>query len=184
VTQFEFVAIVVSIILGLSIARLLESLRDCFDAARRYWIHAVWVVGKFMNTLVIFWSGWVLRNEIETFNFAQFTTSLGPPAIIFLQVHTLVTADPQQVTDWRSHFWRVRRWFFGANAILPLYNMLYLYVLARREFPSPEAVPLTVVFLLSLTGIISSSERLHGAIAILYLITMVLGFGSLFVPPR
>lgn len=182
-SQFEFLSIAISIILGLSFARLLESLRDCFDPARRYWIHVAWVLGKFVNTLLLFWSAWVWRDQIETFNFAEFTISLGPAAIIYLQVHTLVTADSQHVGDWRSHFWSVRRWFFGANAILPLYNMLTLYILARRDFPSPEAVPLTVVFLLSLAGIVSSNERLHGAIAVVFLITVGIGVGGLFVLP-
>ena len=85
-SQFEFISIAISIILGLSIARLLESLRDCFDPARRYWIHVVWVLGKLANTLLLFWSGWLLRSEIETFNFAELTISLGPAAILFLQV--------------------------------------------------------------------------------------------------
>ena len=180
-THFEFVSIAGSIVLGLTIARLLEGLRDSFDPTRRYWIHAVWVVGKLINALLIFWAGWMIRDEVETWNFAQFVISLGPPAILYLQAHTLVTAHPDQVTDWRRHFWQIRRWFFGTNALLPLYNGLAIYLLAGREFPSAELGPLIVVLLLSVLGIAHSNERLHGAIAILYSVTLSVGFGTLWV---
>jgi hypothetical protein len=181
VTHFEFLSIAVSIVLGLSIARLLEGLRDTFDSTRRYWIHAVWVVGKLINALIIFWGTWMIRDEVETWNFAQFVISLGPPGIIYLQAHTLVTAHPDQVTDWRRHFCQIRRWLFGANALLPLYNAFALYVLAGREFPSAELGPLIAVLLLSVLGFAYSNERLHGAIAILYFVSLSVGFGTLWV---
>jgi len=180
VTHFEFLLIAVSIVIGLSITRLLEGLRDTFDRRRRYWIHAVWVICKIVNALLVFWAGWVLRSEIESWNFAQFVISLGPPGIVFLQAHALVTAHPDQVSDWRAHFWEIRRWLFGANLLLPLYNVLALYVIAGRPFPSPELAPLTLILVLSVVGLVTTKERIHGVIAILYLLALTLGLGTIF----
>jgi hypothetical protein len=180
-SQFEFISIAFSIVLGLAIARLLEGLRDSFDPRRRYWIHAAWVFGKLVNALIIFWGWWTLRDALEGFNFAIFSLSLGPPAIIFLQVHTLLTAHPDQITNWRERFWQVRRWFFGANLLLPIYNLLGLYVFSGRPFPSPEVAPLIGIFLISLVGFVSSSERVHSALVVFYLVALGLGVGGIFV---
>ena len=179
-TQFEFVAVAVSIVLGLSLARLLEGLRDAFDPSRRYWVHATWVVGKLANVLVIFWYGWALRVSFENTNFAQFILIMVSPAILFLQVHTLVTARPDTVTDWHTHFFRVRRWFFAANALLPVTNSVARHVAAKQPFGA-ENILLALILALSIVGFASDSERVHAGIAILYMLTMIVGFGSLLV---
>jgi hypothetical protein len=181
VTQFEYNSIGVSIVLALSVARLLEGLRDSFDPTRRYWIHALWVIGKLLNTAHYFWAGWIYRNDVEGWNFAAFLGLVVPPGIIFLQVHALLTAHPDGVTDWRTHFWQVRRWFFAANAALPVLNSLLVYVVIGRKFPSAEAAPLAVTLVVSILGLASSNERLHVAIALLYLLSLGLGLGGLFL---
>jgi hypothetical protein len=180
VTQFEYVSIVLSIIMGLSLARLFEALRDVFDPVRRYWIHAIWVVAKLVNALVLFWSGWRLRDAVEALNFAQFVLLVGPGAILFLQVHALVGPQSSQVPDWRVHYWGIRRWLLGTNALLALYNMLALHAVFGAEFPRPESAMLTGVALLSLVGVANTDERVHGAIAVAYLAILCLGVGGIF----
>jgi hypothetical protein len=179
-TQFEYIGVAVSLVLGLSIARLLEALRDAFDPTRRYWVHATWVVGKLANALVLFWYGWTIRASLEDTNFAQFVLILVSPAILFLQVHTLVTARPDTVTDWRTHFFGVRRWFFAANALLPLANFLALQVVAKQPF-GVQNILLALVLVLSIAGFSSDNQRMHAGMAVLYVSTLIVGFGSLLV---
>ena len=107
-TQFEFVGIGISLVIGLAIARLLEGVRDSFDPTRRYWLHSLWVVNKLLNAILIFWAGWIYRG-VESWNFVDFLVLIAAPGIVFLQAHALVTARPDAVTDWRSHFWSIRR---------------------------------------------------------------------------
>ena len=61
-SEFEFISVGVSIVLALSVARLLEGLRDSFDPSRRYWIHSLWLVNKLVNTLLLYWGAWVYRD--------------------------------------------------------------------------------------------------------------------------
>ena len=179
-TQFEYITIGVSIVLALAVARILEGLRDSFDPSRRYPIHALWVVSKLLNTLIYFWAGWLYRGAIERWNFATFLVYVLPPALLFLQVHTLLTAHPDAVADWRSHFWRIRRWFFAVNAALALLtSLLVLVVVGSREVA--VAALLALNLLVSIAGFASAGERLHRVLAIAYLLILSLGLGNLFL---
>jgi hypothetical protein len=179
-TQFEFVGIGVSLVVGLAVARLLEGTRDTFDPARRFWIHALWVVNKLMNATLIFWAGWVYR-DVESWNFIDFLVLLAAPGIVFLQAHALVTAHPHSIPDWRTHFWSIRQFFFAANVVQILVTFATVYLISGVPFPSVETVPLTVVLLFSVIGTVSTSERTHAAIAVVSFLNLTLGFGVLFV---
>lgn len=137
-----------------------------------------------MNTTHYFWVGWLYRSAVESWSFAGFLGFVAPPAIVFLQVHTLLTAHPDSIADWRAHFWQVRRWFFGANVLLPLSNLLLLHVVVGRELMSVESLSLVLNLVLSGVGLASSNERVHGAVAILYLSNLSLGLGNLIVQTR
>ena len=178
-TQFEFVGIGVSLVLGLAVARLLEGARDSFDPTRRYWIHALWVLTKLMNAALVFWGGWVYR-DVDSWNFAEFLVLIAVPGIIFLQAHALVTPHPHAVADWRAHFWSVRRFFFVANVIQIVINFVTVYSVSDVSFPSVEAVPLALILLLSVVGAASSNERVHAVVAVLAFLNLTLGFGVLF----
>jgi hypothetical protein len=178
-TQFEFVGIGVSLVVGLCIARLLEGVRDSFDPTRRYWIHSIWVVNKLMNATLIFWAGWVYR-DVESWNFIDFLVLIAGPGIVFLQAHALVTAHPDTVTDWRSHYWSIRRFFFAANVVMLAINFGTIHIISDVAFPSPETVPLTLTMGLSILGVVSANERVHGVIGVVAFLNLTLGFGWLF----
>jgi len=179
-TQFEFIGVGVSLVVGLAIARLLEGVRDSFDPQRRFWIHSLWVVNKLMNATLLFWAGWIYR-EVESWNFIDFLALLVPPGIVFLQAHALVTANPHAITDWRAHYWSIRRFFFGANVVQILFNFVSVYLISDVSFPSPEAVPLALILCLSVVGALTESERAHAVIAVVAFMNLTLGFGSLFL---
>ena len=41
-TQFEFISVAVSIVLALSMARLLTAVPHFLATGRRYWVHGLW----------------------------------------------------------------------------------------------------------------------------------------------
>ena len=50
-THFEYLAMTVSIILGLCVIQLLSNLDRVFAQPRRYWLYSAWV-------LMLFWTNW------------------------------------------------------------------------------------------------------------------------------
>ena len=57
---FNYVAVLVSIVLGLGITRVLGQLSEIIqkqNRSRRYWVHTIWIIAMF-NGLMLNW--WVL----------------------------------------------------------------------------------------------------------------------------
>jgi hypothetical protein len=183
VSDFEFVFGGFTIVVALAVARLLEGLRDTFDPNRRYWIHYVWVVNRLLFVLASFWV-FLEARDLADFNFFLFVMMIIPPAVLFLQANALVTSQPGAIENWKEHFWSVRKWFFGSNVIL----MLGTSVLSSQEaYPESELLlsryvplPSAIGFLLSIVGYSSSSERVHGVLATVAIITVLLGWGARF----
>lgn len=179
-SQFEFVSMGVSIVIALAVARLLEGLRDTFDPERMYSVHALWVITKLLNSAIIYWGAWVYGWQ-EDMDFLDFILLLIPPGVMFIQVHALVTPHPDRVADWAAHYWKIRRLFFNCNLVLVIFSGVNIHFVGQTSFPSPDFIPLGIIFVISLLGLISDNPRLHGVMAVIAFLNLSIGFGLRFV---
>ena len=74
----------------------------------------------------------------------------------------------------------MRRWFFVANALLPLLNIAVFLANQASPRTTPSAL-LILVFGLSVAGFASEDDRLQGGVVLLHLLTIVVGFGGLLM---
>ena len=88
-TLFEYLSVAISIVLALSAAQLLGSLRAVFDAERRYWVHALWVVHVLVIHVIGWWGLWAFR-DFESWNLALFGLFLVIPGLLFVCSNALV----------------------------------------------------------------------------------------------
>ena len=114
-TLFEYISVAISIIIALAIAEGLRGLRSALDSNKRYAIHVTWIFIKLANPIFYWWSTWRFRDFSEAWNMGTFTFVLIMPSIMYLQLHSLVSNDPDQIENWRTHFYNQRRWFFGSR---------------------------------------------------------------------
>jgi len=154
---------------------LLEGLRDTFDRSRRYWIHYLWVVHRLLvvfSTLVLSFGA---RDQTGQDAFFLLMVLI-PPAAVFLQASALVTPQPGGIEDWKDHFWSVKKWFFGTNVLYVLgVFLLSTYGLAAELGLIGRYAPPAIGLLLSIVGYRSTSERIHGLLAIVGLFNVVIG---------
>lgn len=183
-SAFEFIFTANTIILALVMARLLEGMRDTFDRRRRYWIHYLWVVNRLLlvfGTLVM-----AFENRDRTGQDALFLLLVVvPSAALFLQVNALVTTQPREIASWKEHYWGVKKWFFGTN----VFYLLSVFVLTTHfllndygpavTIPQRYAVP-TIGIVLSIIGYNSTSERVHGLLAVVSILILAVGIVGLF----
>jgi hypothetical protein len=99
---------------------------------------------------------------------------------LFLQANSLVTRHPDAIEDWKTHFWEVRRWFFGSNMILVGGLLLRsLYSPVDETAPGLRFAPLAAALFLSAVGYVSSSERVQGGIAVAATLIILLTFAGM-----
>lgn len=176
-TLFEYVTVAVSIVLSLGLVRLLDGLRLAVARARRYWVHALWVIIKLLNHILFWWALWNYREGVD-WDLLSFAWVLLPPALLYLQATALVTRAPQEVPDWRAHFYEIRRWFFTINALLLIVTAAGSWLIGEVPLLHPLRAVQGVLFVASVGGVVSSSPRAHVFIVLLSLVFVALGFGS------
>ncbi len=181
-TLFEFVTVAVSIVLSFGIVRLLDGLRPAFDAGRRYWAHAIWLVITLNGHVMTWWTLWSLARDVE-WNYGRFLWLLVGPGILYLMSTALVTDEPRAVPSWRDHYFEIRRWFFGTAALFSLNVHLTSYLLYGRPLLDTGSVLGVIILAGALLGFWSSNPRLHGAIAVVLLALNFLGMGALVFSP-
>jgi hypothetical protein len=172
VTQFEFISVAVSIVLGLSAARLLTALPHLLAPDRRYWVHALWWLVLLSMHLGFWWAIWVYR-EIDPWSFRGFVAIMLTPGLLFLAVNALVSDSPGSVQSWRTHYYARHRAFLSlliATVLsIPLRQFALLGDPIAPAVGGVPAIPLPLSLgLLAITvmGVVVTSERFHTALAL------------------
>jgi hypothetical protein len=128
---FNYIAVLVSIIVGLAATRLLSGMSEMLQVANRprvYWVHVMWILNIFVE-LMLYW--WVLYRWHYTVNwtFFLFIWVTIPAILVYLTSAVLYPGELETSgsPDWRDYYFRNRRsifLIFGAIAPLDIVDTL------------------------------------------------------------
>jgi len=134
VSRFEFVLIIVSLVLGLSITTLLQGMADLYRARRRVRLDCLtwfWVIALLATQAQFFFGAWSLRNLGEWKPLLLFTFMLGPILLFSSSVLLLPRVDaetPNSMADYRRGEGRI------SLIVLALYHV---WAVISSSFMSP-----------------------------------------------
>lgn len=123
---FEFVMVLVSIIIGLGIAEILNGVAGQIrsrDTTRVYWLHSVLVVAVFLALIQQWWEIWGL-NAIASWTIFGLLMMLGAPVCFYLVAHVLFP-QPIRDTDLRNYYY---------SEMKPVWLLLCLAVILGTAF--------------------------------------------------
>ena len=166
-------------VLALGVIRLLDAIRDAFRQTARYPVLLLWIFVKLMNHLLFWWALWSYR-DFANWNVAIFAWILLFPGLLYIQVTALVTTAPRNVSDWRSHFYSVRRWFFSVNILLLLHTVITASLALAVPSLYAVLVAQSVLLIVNIVGLLNDNPKVHWVIVLLALATQIFGFGSAF----
>jgi len=168
---FEFVMVLVSIIVALGVAELLVGIaRILRGELRLYWIQAVWVLSLFIMQLQYCWSLFDLEAKGE-WVFLDLVRLLAPPIALFL-ASSLLFPSRQERVDLEEYYFAKRRPIFGLLAGL----MLYYWILSL-SFSLLSAVQFAGVAMTA-TLIVTDNRAIHAALTLVYAISTLLFVAS------
>jgi len=116
---FLHVRVVLSMVVSLSIARLLSGLAVFVQHPGRqkpYWVHLLWVVSTLLLVVHFWW--WEFRlAHLPAWRFEIYVYVLFYAALNYLLCAFLFPNDLDEYSGWRDYFISRRRWFFGLLAL-------------------------------------------------------------------
>ena len=169
-TQFEFISVAVSIVLALSMARLLSAVPHLLAPDRRYWVACLWAASLLPIHLGFWWNMWAYR-QVDAWTFRGFAAVMLTPILLFLTVTILVSDSPGTVESWRERFYSRHRVFFSLFLVALLSRLLRQFAVLGSPLPSPETgVALFIgppLLLIAAIGAFTSKERVHEMLALI-----------------
>ena len=113
---FEYLSVLISIILALGMTRVLGGVGEMLQAGslrRLYWVHTIWIINMFLYLLIAWWIFYRWRNQ-QPWTFLLFVFVLISPTILYLASLLLFPreSDSDLAIDYKTHYYANHRAFF------------------------------------------------------------------------
>jgi len=180
VSTFEFISVLLSIVVGLALTRLLSGFGRALELRRNlkfFWIQGVWAANIALALVVFWWATLFSHVEHEVWLFSNFALLLSYSVLLFLQAVLIIPTDLAKSTDLEDHFFSVRPWFFSIGVLVALAELgdTFLHGGIGRilEF-GPQYISLvTFGVVLNLVGARTKNPWFHGVFCLAYFFGVV-----------
>jgi hypothetical protein len=175
--SFNYVAVLISIVLGLGVTRVLSGLSDAIQAGNRqraYWIRTLWLINAFTMLLLSWWVFYRWRTAPEWTVFLFFWVTLFP-TLLYLACSVLAPGKLEQTgsANWRDYYYANRRGFFLIFAAIWPIDIIDTLLKGKAHFLDQGPLYLPTLAMWCVCGIIAAttrSERYHGCWTIFFLL--------------
>ncbi len=175
---FEYIGVLVSVIMGLGITHLAvgaSKLIQNRETTKFCLPHALWTLNILLYMLMIWWSmfWWSGLEEWTAWYYLGITLYA---VVLFLMAAMLYPYDMPGDIDIEAYFFRNRTWFFGLMMVawlLDIPETLGKEYAGLREVPPRYFVLATSMLVLAIIGLATANRRIHRALPIAWL--MLLG---------
>jgi hypothetical protein len=181
---FEYLSVLISIILALAMTRVLGGVGEMLQARSQrhiYWVHVIWIINLFLYLVVEWWIFYRWRNQ-QPWTFLLFIFVLIGPTLLYLASILLFPREAalDESVDYKTHYYANHRAFF---IIFGLYGPVDVVDTLLKGVPhfleqGPQYVVSTTVFIVGMTiAAITKNERYHQFYALFFLVqTIVISF--------
>jgi hypothetical protein len=181
---FDYLSVLISIILALAMTRVLGGVGEMLQARSQrhiYWVHVIWIINLFLYLVVEWWIFYRWRNQ-QPWTFLLFIFVLIGPTLLYLASILLFPREAalDESVDYKTHYYANHRAFF---IIFGLYGPVDVVDTLLKGVPhfleqGPPYVVSTTVFIVGMTiAAITKNERYHQFYALFFLVqTIVISF--------
>ena len=171
-TDFEFLSVLVSIVIGFGLTHLLSGLGRAFHFRHKNKIdavHVAWTIQIFF-ILVLNWWVFLLWRDTGTWTFSMFFTIVSWTTSMYILALALYPPHLPEDVNYRELFESNRTWFLSTFVIMCLLDILVTYM---RENEIPELMYLAFVGHYGVIAAIGIAfrHRYYDLIAAWYIVT-------------
>lgn len=164
---FEFLMILISIIIGLGVTEVLSGVARIIrarDSVRTYWVHTAFQAAIFLALLQNWWESWGLRTLPEI-TFPQAFVLLLGPIFVFL-IAFLLYPDPVPETDLREYYYQQAPMLWGLVIIGTVVGSYVKPIPFGWEIVKPDNVSGFITIPLAAILVFSDRPKVHGVVAV------------------
>ena len=179
---FEFLGVLISVIMGLGITHMLAGVSKIIhhrETVRIYWVQLVWAFSLLLQILAIWW-GLFWWSSLEQWSFYQFLFIVSYAILLFLAAGMLFPWSISDDFDFERHYMHNRRWFFGMLFMCWLVDIpetLFKADSGVRDAPMMYAVFVSFMLSMCVVGAVSNNRVVQGSIAIAWPTTVIIYLG-------
>lgn len=174
---FEYLSVLISIILALGMTRVLAGVGEMLQARSRrrlYWVHIFWVANLFLYLIVAWWIFYRWRNE-QPWTFFLFLFVLISPTILYLASLILFPREGtlDETIDYKTHYYANHRVLFVLFSLFTPVDIVDSLLKGVPHFLSlgPQYfLSQSLYFVGLVTAAITQNHRYHEIYAIFFLI--------------
>jgi hypothetical protein len=181
---FNYLSVLLSIVLGLAVTQLLSGFAALVHARRRvamYWPVPLQMAAVLLISVQVWWAMFGMHN-VHQWTFAGFLVVLAQSIAVYLMAAFITPElDGEAQIDLRDAYFREARWFFGSILAALATSLLKNRVLFGSFQGGTDLAGHVVFAAIALTGFIFRSDIVHKLIAPLSLLAYALYIALLFV---
>ena len=181
---FAYLSVLLSIILGLAIAEVLQGYRSLLIARGEVKLYApplIWSATMLVLAIHFWWASFGLAGR-ENWDFAAFSAVLMQTVMLFMGAALLLphkTAD--QPIDLRSHYYREAGPFVSFGLLFILFGFVKDWLLDRRILSGGLPLMFFILFLaMTLVALFFRKPRVHEIIAPVMAVAILVFIGMMF----
>ena len=168
-TPFEYVTVLISIILGMGITQIVTGVADLVHQWHRvkiYWPHVLWIILVFFLQIDEWWATYELR-QFESLRLPTFLFVLLYPINLFIMARILFPlAQPESDFDLKIFYYDSYRKFFLWASLLPVLSLLNNVLVTGHPLHTQVVQFIVFAVLLFLATRKRIDERVHKIAAI------------------
>lgn len=178
ISPFEYVTVLISIILGLGITQIVTGIADIIHHWKRvklYWPHTLWMVVTFFLHIQEWWNVYDLRT-IDKWRLPTFLFISLYPINLFVLARLLFPAhnSDEAELDYKEFYLMNYKKIFAVIVCFAFLSAIENLALAGRGVEG-VAIQLAIIFILGITALRRQvSELVHKAIVLLWLAVIVI----------
>ncbi len=175
-SHFEYVSVAAALIFALVIGRLVGGIPAAMKQERFYWVQAVWILVMLLVSVFQWWGAWRMRGIDWTP--VRFLWLLLMPGILLIRSIILVGVNPDAITSFRQHFFRIRIPFFALGLASGAHLIVAPWISGTIPWLvlAPAHRQAAVVSVVSIIGLAFRHERVQQVLVVASLISVATGF--------
>ncbi len=171
-SSFEFVTVLVAVIVGLGMTHLLTGLGRAVHLRERaslWWVHLCWTGTVFLY-LALHWWNLFFANDGSSWSFVEYIYLLFHSALPFFAAVLLYRPDAEGAPDMQTTFEANRSWFLGVWALTMLADIPTTAIQGNLFNPWYYLPTMGIAFVLSAIGAYSPNPRYQRFLAAYFLV--------------